>query len=101
MATLSDTLIGLLDSSLYLKRSQVEKGSQSRFEEVLAVGSLPWPTVRSILYSVIDSQAREWEFLALLITIDDQVGEWGGGDCGPVLIGGEGGLLTVVTLLRQ
>jgi len=52
---------------------KVEEGSQSRYKEVLAVGSLPWPTV----------------------------GEWGGGDCGPVLIGGEGGTLTVVTLLRQ
>ena len=32
---------------------------------------------------------------------DAQVGEWGGGDCGPVLVRGEGGTLTVVTLLRQ
>jgi len=52
---------------------KVEEGSQSRYEEVLAVGSLPWPAV----------------------------GEWGSGDCGPVLVGGDGGILTVVTLLKQ
>merc|ERR1719234_2800594 len=52
---------------------KVEEGSQSKYEEVLALGSLPWPAV----------------------------GEWGGGDCGPVLVGGDGGSLTVITLLRQ
>ena len=40
-------------------------------------------------------------FVWLHIKSDAKVGEWGGGDCGPVLVGGEGGALTVVTLLRQ
>jgi len=52
---------------------KVEEGSQSKYKEMLAVGSGPWPTV----------------------------GEWGGGDCGPVLVGGQAGVLSVVTLLRQ
>ena len=39
--------IGFIDGSLNIK---VEEGSQSKYEEVLAVGSLPWPAVRSITF---------------------------------------------------
>ena len=30
-----------------------------------------------------------------------KVCEWGGGDCGPLLVGNDEGTLSVVTLLRQ
>ena len=49
------------------------------------------------MLSIIDVNVLGCDFL----TSYAQVGEWGGGDCGPVLVGGDGGSLTVITLLRQ
>ena len=64
---------------------------------MLAVGSGPWPTVRTF--------TSVYKAFKITLKLDKQcffkVGEWGGGDCGPVLVGGQAGVLSVVTLLRQ
>jgi len=49
------------------------KVEEGTLQEVLSVGNRPWPSVC----------------------------EWGGGDCGPLLVGNDEGTLSVVTLLRQ
>ena len=70
---------------------------EGTLQEVLSVGNRPWPSVKSFLLplkSTLDARI----FLKRSIS---KVCEWGGGDCGPLLVGNDEGTLSVVTLLRQ